>query len=60
MLDGLSIPVLGDLSFLKDCNVGLLSLNNCQVGVIDHPFPEGTKIERLELNCSFRTSEKNI
>ncbi|KAF4666768.1 Acidic leucine-rich nuclear phosphoprotein 32 member [Perkinsus chesapeaki] len=28
MLDGLSIPVLGDLSFLKDCNVGFLSLTN--------------------------------
>ncbi|EER15883.1 casein kinase ii beta chain, putative [Perkinsus marinus ATCC 50983] len=60
MLDGLSIPVLGDLSFLKDCNVGLLSLNNCQVGVIDHPFPEGTKIERLELNSNNLIDRKSL
>ncbi|EER07702.1 U2 snrnp-specific A' protein, putative [Perkinsus marinus ATCC 50983] len=60
ILDGLSIPVLGDLSFLKDCNVGFLSLNNCQVGAIDHPFPEGTKIERLELNSNNLSDRKSL
>ncbi|KAF4725697.1 Acidic leucine-rich nuclear phosphoprotein 32 member [Perkinsus olseni] len=60
MLDGLSIPVLGDLSFLKECSVGFLSLSNCQVGAIDHPFPEGTKIERLELNSNNLADKKSL
>lgn len=49
ILDGHAIPVLGDLSFLKECNnMGYLSLNKCDLRKLES-FPAGLTLERLEL-----------
>lgn len=49
ILDGHSIPDLGDISFLSNCSdLGYLSLNKCDVRKLP-TFPTGAPIERLEL-----------
>jgi hypothetical protein len=49
ILDGHSIPDLGDLTFLSKCDkLGYLSLNKCDIKSLPK-FPKGLKIERLEI-----------
>ena len=49
LLDGHSIPDLGDLSFLTNCDkLGYLSLNKCDLKSLPM-LPKGLNIERLEL-----------
>lgn len=49
ILDGHSIPDLGDVSFLSKCSkLGYLSLNKCDIKVLP-TFPVGLSIERLEI-----------
>jgi acidic leucine-rich nuclear phosphoprotein 32 family protein E len=56
ILDGHSIPDLGDLSFLVGCTrLGYLSINKCDIKSLS-VFPEGLVIERLEL-CDNKLSD---
>ncbi len=49
ILDGHSIPELGDLKFLSKCeSLGYLSLNKCDIKSLPK-FPKGLHIERLEI-----------
>lgn len=49
ILDGHAIPDLGDLSILLMCTgLGYLSLNKCDISQVP-AFPEGLKLERLEM-----------
>lgn len=49
ILDGHSLPDLGDVSFLSGCTkLGYLSLNKCDIKALP-TFPTGLTIERLEI-----------